>query len=80
MDIPAELEADFTAFMIPSIFRNVEGAGVSVKRYALGRFPGSRNTRAHYRVSSPDVPQGQAYAAASDIGDWKPKSGPIPPI
>jgi hypothetical protein len=79
MDIPSELEADFNRIYdtqhIPEMLK-VPGL-LGVKRYALEKpVPGVPKYAAHYRVTSPDVPQGQAYAAAADIGDWKPKIRP----
>lgn len=76
MDIPPELEAEFNRIYdtqhIPEISK-VPGV-LGVKRYALEKpVPGVPKYAAIYRVASPDVPQGPAWVAASDTGDWKPK-------
>ena len=79
MDVPAELEADFNRIYdtqhIPEITK-VPGV-LGVKRYALEKpVQGVPKYAALYRVASPDVPQGPAWVAASDTGEWKPKIRP----
>ena len=79
MDVPPELEADFNRIYdtqhIPEITR-VPGV-LGVKRYVLEKpVAGMPKYAALYRVDSPDVPQGPAWVAASDTGEWKPKIRP----
>ena len=79
MDVPPELEADFNRIYdtqhIPEITK-VPGV-LGVKRYALETpVQGVPKYAALYRVASPDVPQGPAWVAASDTGEWKPKIRP----
>lgn len=79
MDVPPELEADFNRIYdeqhVPEISK-VPGV-LDVKRYVLEKpAPGMPKYTAIYRVSSADVPQGPAWVAASDTGDWKPKIRP----
>ena len=79
MDIPPQLEADFNRIYdtqhIPEISK-VPGV-LGVKRCALEKpVPGVAKYAALYRVSSPDVPQGPAWVAASDTGEWKPRIRP----
>ena len=79
MDIPPQLEADFNRIYdtqhIPEISK-VPGV-FGVKRYALEKpVLGVPKYAALYRDSSPDVPQGPAWVAASDTGEWKPRIRP----
>jgi len=79
MDVPPELEADFNRIYdtqhVPEILK-VPGV-LGVKRYALEKpTAGVPKYAALYRVASPDVPQGPAWVAASDTGEWKPKIRP----
>jgi hypothetical protein len=79
MDVPPELEADFNRIYdtqhIPEITK-VPGV-LDVKRYALEKpAAGVPKYAALYRVATPDVPQGPAWVAASDTGEWKPKIRP----
>jgi len=79
MDVKPEVEAEFNRIYqeqhIPEISK-VPGV-LDVKRYVLEKpAPGAPKYAAVYRVSSPDVPQGPAWVAASDTGDWKPKVRP----
>jgi len=79
MDVPPELEAEFNRIYdtqhIPEISK-VPGV-LGAKRYALEKpVPGFPKYAAIYRVASPDVPQGPAWVAASDRGEWKPKIRP----
>lgn len=74
MDVPTQLEADFNRIYdtqhVPEISK-VPGV-LGVDRYVLERpVPGIARYAALYRVASPDVPQGPAWVAASDTGDWK---------
>jgi hypothetical protein len=76
MDVPPELEADFNRIYdtqhIPEISK-VPGV-LGVKRYVIEKpVPGVPKYAALYRVASADVPQGPAWVAASDTGEWKPK-------
>jgi hypothetical protein len=79
MDVPPEFEADFNRIYdkqhIPEIMK-VPGV-LDVKRYVLEKpAPGVPKYAALYRVASADVPQGAAWVAASDTGDWKPRIRP----
>lgn len=79
MDVAPELEAEFNRIYdtqhVPEISK-VPGV-LGVKRYALDQpVPGVPKYAAIYRVASPDVPQGPAWVAASDSGDWKPRIRP----
>jgi hypothetical protein len=79
MDVPPELEADFNRIYdtqhIPAITK-VPGV-LDVKRYVLEKpVDGVPKYAALYRVTSPAVPQGPAWVAASDTGEWKPRIRP----
>jgi antibiotic biosynthesis monooxygenase (ABM) superfamily enzyme len=79
MDVRPDVEAEFNRVYdeqhVPLISK-VPGV-LDVKRYVLEKpADGIPKYAAMYRVTSPDVPQGPAWVAASDTGDWKPNVRP----
>ena len=74
MDVPAEREADFNRIYdtqhVPEL-SNVPGVR-RVTRYCLesADVDGVAKYAAIYEIDAPDVPQSEAWKAASDRGDW----------
>ena len=74
MDVPAEKEADFNRIYdtqhVPELSK-VPGVR-RVTRYLLesANVDGVAKYAAIYELDAPDIPQSEAWKAASDRGDW----------
>ena len=74
MDVPAEKEADFNRIYdtqhVPELSK-VPGVR-RVTRYCLesADVDGVAKYAAIYELDAPDIPQSEAWNAASDLGDW----------
>lgn len=81
MDVPAEKEADFNRIYdtqhVPELSK-VPGVH-RVTRYLLesADVDGVAKYAAIYEIDSPDLPQSDAWKAASDRGDWAPQIRPF---
>ena len=74
MDIPAELENDFNRIYdtqhVPNILA-VPGAHKCTRyQFESGDVDGVARYLAIYEIDSPDLPNSDAWNAASDKGDW----------
>ena len=74
MDVPADKEAEFNRIYdtqhVPELSK-VPGVR-EVRRYRLvaSDVDGTAKYAAIYELDSPDIPDGDAWKAAADLGDW----------